>query len=109
MVTLLSGKEKVDGRTAWIIGIAVTGETGGVNVNDASATSLLLLGWRPATVVMHLVELFLSAITSSPLGHQVLDIVVMKSGSSLEMTENLQNGLWKISLGEGESLTAWLR
>lgn len=46
--------------------------------------------------MVHLVELFLSAITGSPRGHQVLEIVVMKSGSSLEMTENVQNGLGKI-------------
>lgn len=44
MVTLFSGLEKDDGRTAWIIGTVLTDEMGGVNVNDASATSLLLLG-----------------------------------------------------------------
>lgn len=44
MATLLSGLEKDDGRTAWIIGTVLTGGTSGVNVNDASATSLLLLG-----------------------------------------------------------------
>ena len=56
MVTLKIDWPKVAGRTACSIGTAVTGDTGGVNVYEAVATSLLLLAWKPATVTVHLVQ-----------------------------------------------------
>ena len=42
-VTLTTDWRKVTGRTACSIGTAVTGDTGGVNVYEAIATSLSLL------------------------------------------------------------------
>ena len=62
------------------MGTGVTGLVGGVKVNDARATSLLLLAVKPATVMVHLGRVLVGDGGMVVLGTRVLgnrDVCVM--------------------------------